>query len=132
MQCVGVMYEVRFYTGWRKSAWPNLHKVNLHRDTRKKYYMKHGLQVMAPDDWETVQSVHVELPCRYCRRANCGDLLCFTRSDRGCLPQFPLKCLSTAVAKYESADWDSFMVLCIVVPHHIVGNFWTICFWNNG
>jgi len=38
MQCVGVMYEVRFYTGWRKSALPNLHKVNLHHDTRKKYY----------------------------------------------------------------------------------------------
>jgi len=69
-----------------------------------------------PDDWETVQSVDFELPCRYCRRENCGDLLCFTRSDCGYLPQFPLKCPSTAVAKYASVDLDSFMVLCIVVP----------------
>jgi hypothetical protein len=48
-------------------------------------------------------------------------LLCFTRSDWSCLPQFPLKCRSTAAAKYESADWDSFMVCALWCPTTLLG-----------
>jgi hypothetical protein len=88
--------------------------VTLHHDTRKILY-----EHRPPEAWlasygllmnQKMFIAHLELPCRHWKRQNCGNLHCFTRSDWGCLPQFPLKCPSTAVARCGSADWDSFMV----------------------
>jgi len=49
---------------------------------------------------------NLEFSCRHCRRQTPGTLLPSTTSDWGCLPRYPTKRPSRAVARCGSADWD--------------------------
>ena len=40
---------------------------------------------------KNAQSVHLESPCRHCKRQTSGTLLSSTVSHSGCLTRFPLK-----------------------------------------
>lgn len=63
----------------------------------KKGLLKHGFQAMAP--WRLKKSVHPQFPWRHCRRQISGTLLSSTMSDWGCIPHFPTKLPSSAVAR---------------------------------
>jgi hypothetical protein len=56
---------------------------------------------------ENIQNDHLEFSCRHCRRQTLGTLPPSTTSDWGCLPRYPTKRPSRAIARCGSADWDS-------------------------
>ena len=105
----------RRYIGSTKNARANLQKVNLQHSNRKTYlintdFLKYGFPVTACWRLKTMLSVHLEFPCRYCRRQASGTLISSTTSDWGCLPWFSTKRSSTTVARCGSADYGSFVV----------------------
>ena len=57
-----------------------------------------------------LRSVYFACPCRHCRTQTSGTHLSPTKSDWGCLPRFPMYRPSTAVARWECADWKSLTV----------------------
>jgi hypothetical protein len=69
---------VYMYTRWTKNARPYLQRVNLHHNTRKKYYMstsllKHDIRFTPP--WRLNNMLQVstfEFSCRHCRNSTLG------------------------------------------------------------
>ena len=105
---------LQFYTGYKKIARPNLQKLKLYHNTRRKYNMcllKRAVRVTT--FWGLQKTLKVCPLCvsmRALQRQASAYLLHSTTSDCGYLPRFPMKRLSRAVARYGSADYSSFTV----------------------
>ena len=59
---------------------------------------------------ESAHSVHVEFPCRHCKRQTFGTLPSSTTPNWGSLPRLLIKRLSRVVERCGSAKRDSYMV----------------------
>jgi hypothetical protein len=64
-------------------------------------FLRYGFFLMIK---ENEYNVHLDFPCAHYGRQTYGTLLSSTTSDWVCLPWFPMKCPSRAVARCESAD----------------------------
>ena len=87
---------------------PPTYSVNTHNSINKLYKHRCGSMVSEFGPLkikESVHSVHLEFPCRHCRRLTSGTLLPSTATDWSCLPRFPTKRPSRAVASRGSADY---------------------------
>jgi hypothetical protein len=85
------------------------------QEYRKEYYLRRPFGMEFPTCGlltvkENTQNFRLEFPCRYCTRQTSGTLLSCTMSNWGCSPRFTKKRPSITVARFEYADWDTFMV----------------------
>ena len=69
-------------------------------------------------------SVHLESPCRHCKRQNSGILLSSTVSHSGCLPRFPLKSVPELLQDLDMQTRIHLWLMHYSAPPHFLLALW--------
>jgi len=83
----------RCYIGWTQNARPDLLQVKIRNSTRENIIWPWSFWSMISElqSPENPRSVHLEFPCRNCRKQTCGALLSSIASDHVFLTNFLLE-----------------------------------------